>query len=149
MTKRATALAALRARLAQIRIANGFTTDAGAKILFGEDPVVGPSDPPAVLAIVVGDTSGETFEGEVIPSSVPVSVQVIAPAGLGDPGLTIEAILGDIKTAVELTECLPECTGPLGIVRDGTTWLKREPGEPYIGAAVNYRILLREGWGAP
>lgn len=148
-SKREDVIRALRDRIALISVTNGYNTNAGQKIFLGETPTLGPNDPAAALALVVGtDESG--YQGENVVSNLPVEVQAIVKADVSDPLLMIEAVIADIKRAVEL----PDRTfGGLlinrGLKRGSTRPFEREAGSEYVGAAVEYVATLAEGWGAP
>ncbi|KKM71003.1 hypothetical protein LCGC14_1434960 [marine sediment metagenome] len=148
-SKREDVIRALRDRLAAISVTNGYNTNAGQKIFLGETPTIGPNDPAASLAVVVG-TDDSRFQGEHVVVALPVEVQAIVKADVSDPLLTIEAVIADIKRAVEL----PDRTfGGLlvnrGLKRGSTRPFERESGSEFVGAAVEYIATLAEGWGAP
>jgi len=100
-SKRQLALTDLVNRLSFIQVAKGYNTDAGLHIFLGEVPRFGPNDPPAALAVVVGDDSPETTGGTT-RTRVPFEVQAIVPADMTAPTLAIEEIVADIKEAVEI-----------------------------------------------
>ncbi len=148
-SKREDVIRALRDRLAAISVTNGYNTNAGQKIFLGEAPTLGPNDPAAALALVVG-TDESTYQGENVVSELPVEVQAIVKADVTDPLLTVEAVIADIKRAVEL----PDRTfGGLlvnrGLERRSVRPFERESGSEFVGAAVEYIATLAEGWGAP
>lgn len=148
MSTRQDALVELRDRLQQVRVANGYATEAGQLVLLGEQPTLGESDPAAVLAIVVGaDEPGPQAARVVI--RLPVQVQALVRADTEDPWLTIEEILGDIKRAVEQDHDLDGTLLPRGLERGATTTLEREAGSAYVGAGVEYRLAYAEDWGNP
>ena len=145
---RQSALAVLQARLSQIRISNGYNTDAGARLFIGEQPVLGPSDPLASLAIVVrGDEPGH--QGENVVVKLPVGIQAIVRADAEDPWKTIEEIIEDIKRAVEIDHDLGRLLILRGLGRGETQPLDRESGGTFVGAEVEYRLTFIEGWGTP
>lgn len=146
-TKRALILAALLALVREITVANGYTTDAGDAVFLGEVPQLGESDPPVAIALVVEDDDpndqGHIFIG------LPISVQAIAKADLDAPWLAVEAVLGDVKLAVEQAD---RTLGGLlkgRMARSTTRSLPREPGSTTVGAAVTYRCDYVEVWGNP
>lgn len=151
-SKREGALLEMRRRLQQIRIANDFLTDAGETVLIGEDPVFGPDDPPMAIAVMVGG-GADAVRGMsgTLDCRVPISVQAFIRADAADePMLAIEAVLADIKRAVELEDrSLDGWCLPTGLMRTGTRSLERAPGSEFVGAAVDYEAQFEEGWGKP
>jgi hypothetical protein len=148
VSKRALALAELRTRLQGIAIADGYETDAGQLVFLAETPVLGPEDPTSAVAIVVGaDEPG--FQGEHIVVRLPVQVQALAKADADDPWITVEAIIGDIKKAVETDRDLGGVLLKRGLERGQTVPMERAEGSTYVGAGVEYRLVLAELWGAP
>ena len=158
-SKRQHALTDLVNRLSFIQVAKGYNTDAGLQIFLGEMPRFGPDDSPAALAIAVGDDSAET-PGGLVRTRVPFEVWAIVPAGTSEPLVAIEAIIADIKEAVEIeenpsrtralgamVEGQPVGTTPKGLERGITRALRREEGSEYVGAAVEYIATFEDQWG--
>jgi hypothetical protein len=140
------ALAELRTRLQQITVANGFNTDAGDLVFLGERPALGPDDPAAAVAIVVGPDE-PTFQGPKIILVLPVQVEAHVREDVADPWLQVEAVIEDIKTAVELDHDLG---GRVNDLRRGSvTPLDREDGSTTVGAGIEYRLVIAEQWGTP
>lgn len=159
-SKRETALLELRDRLAWITVVHGYNSDAGQNISMGEVITLGPDDPPAALAIVVGqDTS--VVEGGVVRSQVPVEVQAFVPTTVDAPVLALERLIADIKVAVEIegndqnaglgaaVDRSLAGTLPRGLVRGSTRPIPREEGSTVVGASVEYLLSFEEGWGKP
>jgi len=157
-SKRQLALTDLVNRLSFIQVAKGYNTDAGLHIFLGEVPRFGPNDPPAALAVVVGDDSPETTGGTT-RTRVPFEVQAIVPADMTAPTLAIEEIIADIKEAVEI-EADGSVDRYLGVIdgkpatlskglqRGAIRSIRREPGSEYVGAAVEYVATFEEKWGS-
>lgn len=100
-SKRQAALTDLLNRLSFITKAKGYNTDAGAAIFQGEAPRFGDAeDPQEALAVFVGDDSPETTGGTV-RTRVPIEIWATVPAGLESPLMAVEAIIADIREAVE------------------------------------------------
>jgi hypothetical protein len=147
-TKRYDALSELRTRLRTIRAPDGFETDAGQLVFLGEEPVLGPDDPAAAIAIVVGGDEPR-YQGQSVVIFLPVEVQAHVRANVDDPWLTIEAVVGDIKKAIETDHDLGGILLPRGLERGTTRPKDRESGSAYVAAGVEYKLLFREQWGAP
>jgi len=157
-SKRQAALADLVNRLSFILVEKGYNTDAGLHIFLGEVPKFGPNDPPAALAVMVGDDSPET-SGGTVRTRVPFEVQAIVPAEMTAPTLAIEEIIADIKEAVEI-EADGSVDRYLGVIdgkpatlskglqRGAIRSIRREPGSEYVGAAVEYVATFEEKWGS-
>lgn len=145
---RKSALDEILARLAAIRITNGYNTDAGARLFIGEQPVLGPSDPEASIAVVVREDEAG-YQGENVVVRLPVAIQAIVKADAADPFSTVEDIIEDIKRAVETDHDLGGRLVRRGLERGSTQPLDRESGSEFIGAEVQYRLIYAEQWGAP
>lgn len=145
---RQSALQVLQARLSEIRVANGYNTDAGERLFIGEQPILGPSDPLASLCIVVRATEPGK-QGENVLVRLPVGVQAIVRADSADPWSTIEQVIEDIKRAVERDHDLGGYLIRRGLERGQEEPLDRESGSTFIGAEVEYRLVFAEAWGAP
>lgn len=147
-SRRQDALATLEARVSQIRISNGYQTEAGARIFIGEEPVLGPHDPESSVAINVRrDEVGH--QGENVVLDLPVGVQAIVRADAAEPWKTIEAVIADIKRAVEQDHDLGGTLLRRGLERGSTTPANREAGSVFISAEVEYVLKFAEGWGQP
>ena len=148
-SKRLLALAELRERLASITVVHGYNTDAGQYIYLGEAPVMGPDDPPAVIAIVLGDEElGHQAENVVV--TLPIDVQAIVKVSVDESYVTLEAMVADIKRAVEQADrTLGGLLVARGLTRGGVRSLPREPGSEFVGAVVQYRAMFGEKWGEP
>ena len=148
MSVRSVAIEKLEGRLEQIRKSNGYATDAGQLIFLGEQPVLGPDDPVAAIAMVVRrDEPG--YQGENVDTVLPVEVQAIVKADITRPWATIEAVIGDIKKAVEVDHDLGGTLKPRGLERGATEPMDREAGSEFVGCGVTYRLNFAEQWGAP
>lgn len=155
------ALTDLISRLGFIQISKGYNTDAGLHIWQGEAPQFGEGDPTAALLVLVGADS-PTQSGPRILARVPVEVQACVPADLGNPLLSIEAIVADIKVAVEIEgrdqnavagsasiDRSLDGTLPTGLERGPTRPIPRVEGSTYVGASVEYVLTIEEQWGLP
>jgi hypothetical protein len=150
MSIRQAILTELLARVTAIQVANGFSTDAGLIVLFGETPMLGPDDPPAAIAVIVGDDQSPDPSanlGDDILTQVPVDIQAIARADVDQPWLTVEAIIADIKRAIETARSHARRTADADLQRGRTRTLSREPGATCIGASVQYAPIYLETWG--
>jgi hypothetical protein len=149
VSKRQSIIGALRTRLEAITVDNGFQTDAGARIYTGQAPSQGPDEPTAALAIVAGDDS-TGHQGEHVVVTWPLQVVALVKADVDEPLLALEAVVADIKTAVELAD---RTFGGLlvarGLTRGNTRVLPREDGSEYVGASVEYQVVFAERWGEP
>lgn len=147
-SNRESILAAFLARIGAIQIAKGFATDAGLAVTLGESPQLGPDDPDVMIAIIVNDDDPK-FQGLQIMTQLPVSIQALAKADLADPWLAVEALLGDIKRAVELPDRTLGGLVKRQIERGSTRTLPRESGSTVVGAQVTYVCPYTEVWGNP
>jgi hypothetical protein len=147
-SKRQTALETVFTRLQAIKRASGYQTDAGLATYFGESPQLGPDDPDEAVAMVVGEDA-VGYQGPKVVTRVPIQIQAIAKADLEQPWATIEAVIADVKKAVELADSVPGGNGALKIERGSTRPLDREPGSTTVGASITYTAQIHEAWGAP
>lgn len=159
-SKRQAAIADLVRRLEFITKVKGYNTDAGEHIFIGEAPTFGEDDPPEALAVLVEEDSPQ-IQGGLIRTRTPIEIWAVVPAGVEDPLLAIEAIITDIKEAVEIEANgsidrflgivddagKPYGTLPRGLERGVIKPLKRQEGSTYVGAAVEYIANFEERWG--
>lgn len=141
-------MAALVERLSAISVDAGFLTDAGQFIVFGEAPQLGSGDPGEAIAIVMGDDAPTQQSQAVVIVTTPVEIHAIAKVTPSDPFAPVEAVLADIKRAVELPDW--SFAGLVSAMRRGVTRaLPREPGATTAGVAITYELTWKEGWGNP
>src|SRR3990167_4114681 len=146
-TKREAILAELLLRLSAITIAHGYATDAGDQVFLGESPQLGEDDPSQGLALVVEDD--EVNSKGYVFITLPIAVQALAKADLDTPWLAIEAILGDVKRAIELEDRTLGGLLKSELRRGSTRTLAREPGSTTVGEGITYRCEYVESWGNP
>jgi len=103
---------------------------------------------------VVGADS-PTTQGGLVRTRVPVEIQAIVPATIDDAFMALEAIVADIKRAVEIegvqafrTRSL-KGTLPMGLERGVTRVLPREDGSLFVGTGIEYVLSFEEKWGDP
>jgi len=149
MSRRQDVITAFAARLSNITQANGYQTDAGALVLVGQAPVLSDGDPDQALALVIGpDVSG--YQGENVQTSIPLTVHALVRAeDITQPYLDAEAVIADIKKAVETDHDLGGLLKPRGLTRGVTTAAVREPSSSFVAASVDYNVEFAEKWGAP
>lgn len=147
-SRRQVILVEFLARVSEIKQSNGFQTDAGFTPFLGEGVVLGESDPEVAVSIVVrDDLPGKTMENIFI--MLPIEVQAIAKADINQPWLAVEALIADIKQAIELPDRTLGLPISKGLSRGSTRTLAREAGAATVGAAVTYVVPYVEAWGAP
>jgi hypothetical protein len=159
-SKRQAAISDIVRRLEFITKAKGYNTDAGEHIFVGEAPTFGEADPPEALAVLVEEDSPR-IEGGLIRTRTPIEIWAVVPAGTSDPLLAVEAIISDIKEAMEIEadgsldrflgtvtdDDRPYGTLPKGLERGTIKPLRRQEGSTYVGAAVEYIAHFEERWG--
>jgi hypothetical protein len=141
-------LEALLARVQRIERANEFQTDAGQRVYLGEAFELGPDDPVEAIALVVGEETPQ-YQGENLFITLPVAIIALAKADLEQPWLAVEAVIADIKTAVETTDRTLGGLVRRQIQRGPVVTLERQPGSTTVGASVTYLSPYVERWGAP
>lgn len=148
MSRRQQILGAFVERLQRIMIANGYQTDVGQLVFIGERPVLGPADPAASLDVVVAaDEPG--YQGENVFVSLPVSVHAVVRADASKAWETVEAVIADIKMAIEIDHELGGLLIQRGLERGPVEPRDREAGDEIVGAGVQYTLKYMEKWGAP
>lgn len=151
-TRRRLILEALVARVEAIKEANGFETDAGESVHLGETPALGDDDPDQAISMVPGaDEPKWSQHGKGFQIGLPIAFHAVAKASL-EPKQAfwlIESLIGDIKRAVELEDRTLGGLLAWPMERGSVEGLPREPGSLTVGAAVNYTVIFKEGWGNP
>jgi hypothetical protein len=145
-SRRQLILEAFVTRLEAITVDNGFQTDVGLNVFFGVAPDLGPDDPNEAVALVVGDDAAG-YQGEHIVIELPVDVVALAKATLEEPWVAVEAVLSDIKKAVELEDRTLGQLVMRQIRRGSTRTLPRETGSQIVGASIRYLAPHAEVWG--
>ena len=150
---RQAALAVLLSRVELISVANGYQTNAGEHISVAETVTLGPDDPEASIAVLVSP-SAPGHEMENIVVELPLEVAAVVREGsavLAEFGryswFTVEAILADIKRAVEQDRNLAGTV--MEFKRGPERPFDREPGSEFVGAGVEYVLRYVERWGQP
>ena len=106
MSKQNDILEALRARLRQIRIADGYATDIGATVFRGRR-AISPDHPPAARSSSTRTRSrkqspgtGAIHTAPVAFEALPVSIEAHAACDPDHPNVTAHAMVADIKRAI-------------------------------------------------
>lgn len=149
MSRRQAILAKVVERLEKIQVALGYQTDVGKLVFIGERPVLGPDDPDASIDVIVSaDEPG--YQGENVYVTLPVIVRAVARASIGATAWeTVEAIIADIKTAIETDHDLDGLLVARGLERGSVEPRDREPGDEIVAAGIQYSLKYLEQWGAP
>jgi len=148
MSNRSEILDIVTARLQGIRVTNGYATDAGRSLFLGEASSLGPDDPSSAVAIVIGEDT-PTYQGEQVLIRLPLTIAALAKADLDAPWSTLEAILGDIKRAIEVADRRMGGRLKAPLTRGTTRTLPRETGSTTVGIGITYWISYQEVWGTP
>jgi hypothetical protein len=137
---------AFRDLLLEIRDDNGYQTNAGDQVLLGV-PQLTPDDHPLAIGLVIGDEDprdvGHTFV------TLPIEAVATARDDIEDPVLAVEAIISDIKKAVEAPGPSKLRFLAKSLSRGGVMTVPREPGSTIVAARVTYLVRYCEAWGAP
>lgn len=139
-------LEAFKVRLQAIAKTDGFETDAGSAVYMNEVPAMGPDDPDALIAMVVGDEQPK-HQAYGLSMTLPIEVQAIVKTTLDEPWVAAEQMLSDIKKAVELEN---RTLGRLllhPLERGITRILPRETGSSFVGVGITYSMERTEAWG--
>lgn len=149
MSKRQDILAELLTRLEQITTDNGFQTDAGNTVFIGLVPALGPDDPTTALAVILDADANPGHQGENIVIRLPLKIHALIQVNTENPYERVEAILADIKKAIETDHNLSGILSPRGLERGVTQCAYREQGSEFGGGYVEYRLVFLEQWGNP
>lgn len=153
LSRRHQFLEEVQARLAEITVANGFNTDAGAALYLGFAPELGENDPDDAIAVLVGEDDLDDFQGPSVSYELPIEIQAITKLTEDDqkehPWMKVEQIIQDIKRAFELEDRQFDGSLTLPIERGNTKTLRREAGSTSVGAGISYLARLKEAWGSP
>lgn len=147
MTRRLMILDELARRAGVITTANGFPSNAGARVYLGAAPELGDGDPNEALAIVPRDDSPTEPNYQFV--TLPIEIQAIAKASIEEPWIAVEVLLGAIKLAIELPDRTLGSLLKAQIRRGPTRSLERVPGSTTVGAGVLYLCEYVEPWGNP
>lgn len=150
-SRRQRLLEAVLARLQAITVANGFQTNAGDNVFLGVAPEFGPDDPSAAIAVAVGEEVPR-FQQANLLIGLPIAIQALVNLekdDLDQPWLMVEAVIADIKTAIELEDRTFDGLVAMRIERGSVLTIPREPGSTTVGAQVTYIAPYIEGWGTP
>lgn len=165
LSRRQQVLEVLLRRLQRITTANGFTTNAGQAAFLMLAPRTGPGDARELVAIRVGDDEIQGQQAQVA-YRLPLECQALVDAEqLDAPWTSVEAVLRDLKRAVELPQegtaekalaeglRFREADGGrllAGFLERGqTVTLERDPGSAVVGVSITYIAPLVERWGEP
>lgn len=142
-------VAEMKSRLQAIRTNRGFQTDAGLALYLGGEPALGPSDPDVVIAMVIPEDA-LIYQQANHAIRLPFEIRALAKVDIEEPWLAVEAVLADIKKAIELEDRrLHDLLLAPGLQRGTTRTVEREPGSLTVGAVINYAAPHIENWGAP
>lgn len=151
-SNRQSILDTLHTRLTAIQTAAGFETNAGSAVYFGETVQLGEDDPEVAIALVVGEDE-PSYQGEQILINLPVFIQALAKATsagrLDTAYVAAEAVLGDIKRAIELSDRTLGGYVKRQIRRGTTRTIAREPGSTTVGVSIAYLCPYTEVFGDP
>ena len=147
-SRRQLILEAFRDRVQDITVATGYQTDAGKTVLLGEVPDLGPDDPDVAIAILPNDDEVK-YVGANVSIKLPVLIAAIAKASIPQPWVAIEAVLADIKRAVELEDRTLDGLVQNRFERGSTRPAPRVPGSLTVAATIQYTAPYVEAWGRP
>lgn len=147
-SRRQRILEALLVRLQAIQRASGFQTDAGLSVFMGAGVVLGPDDPDEVAVLVAAEDEVR-IHGDKVAVELPVEMYAIAKAEVEQPWARVEAVIADIKKAIELPDRSLGGLTNQWIRRVSTRPMERNEGSLVVGAVVLYQVPYTEQWGHP
>lgn len=154
-SRRQLILEELKRRLETVQVANGFQTDVGLKVYFGELPRLGPHDADGAVAMIPGEDQVDEMQVGKISIVLPVNMVALAKPSMSQPWVVVEQVVADIKKAIESGD--RSLGGLLAAGRDNAEGLKRGTtetsargsGSEVVAAMVTYGCHYREAWGNP
>lgn len=139
-------------RLSAIEAGADYATSAGSSVHLGEAPVFGDeSDPKEAIVVVVGEDEVK-FHGNGLLLMLPLRIQAqvaVSRLELGTAYQYAEAIVADIKRAMELDDRTLGGTLNGFLERGPTRTIARDVGSEYVGVEIEYRAPMKEDWGNP
>jgi hypothetical protein len=98
------------------------------------------------------------MQGGTVRTRVPIEIWACVNVGFNSPLLLVEAVIADIRVAVEIeTDGATDrslgifaggpATMPTGLDRGPTRALRREQGSEFVGASVEYIARFETRWG--
>ena len=149
MSTRAAILAGIVTRLQAIDgTTDEFETTAGAHVVLGDVLALGPDDPDVVIGVLPQDDV-VSYQGEQLSIQWPIEIQAVVKVDLVDGWQVVEAVLADIKRAIELPDRTLGGLVRRQIERGTTLTLEREPGSSTMGVGIVYVAPYTEVWGHP
>lgn len=148
-SRRRLVLAALLARLEAITANDAaYETDAGQAVCIGDPQPLGEHDPSQAIAVIIGDDDPQPQTAGAFLVSTPIEIVALREVDPTDPWLPVEAVLADIKRAVEQSD---QSFGGLvsRITRGTTRALPRDPGATTAAVSITYVLTWKEAWGNP
>jgi hypothetical protein len=135
------ALEAARARCQTITRAAGYATNAGDHVIVGELLDLGPDDVTQAIALLLN----EDIPGQPM-TTVPLEISGLTFADLEEPWLAAEAILGDIRKALETAD---KTLGGLvkSMSKGSVRPYPRQPGSTVVGVTITYQLTMVDPWG--
>lgn len=154
-SRRQLILEALRTRLQAIQVVNGYQTDVGLKVFFGELPHLGPHDADGAVALIPMEDQVDDMQVGKVSIVLPVNMVALAKPSLSQPWVVVEQIIADIKKAIESGDrslgglLAAGKNNPEGLMRGTTETAARGSGSDVVAAMVTYGCHYREAWGNP
>jgi hypothetical protein len=140
------------ARLETIDGTGAYLTNAGRSIIVGAEPNLGESDVTEGIVLQVGADLIEWVQ-EHCRIQLPLLVQLVAKVESLEASMAaqdrLEALLHDVKVAVETADRRLGLGAKLNLSRWTTAPLERQPGSEYVGVVIEYRVGYSEKWGEP
>lgn len=136
-------------RLEAINGEGNFQTNAGVAAFFkGYRPTLGDADPDFAIALTIG-TDRLQWQGNKMLIDLPIEISALAKVDKEDAFASIEALIADIKRAMELDDTTLDGLLRDDLEREPTTTFDRRGGAPDEGAVLVYVAPYAEAWGAP
>lgn len=135
-------------RMSAIKQSDGFQTNAGFAPYVGEYVVLDEESPESAIAMVLRDDIPKRV-GENVSLTLPIEFQAIAKSNINQPWMMVEALIADIKKAIELPDRFLGGLVKERFERGQTRPIPREPGGATVGASITYLVHYAEAWGAP
>lgn len=135
-------------QLQTIATSGGFATNAGATVYCGFVPELGPDDPLVAIALTVGPDE-PSVNMEHVFVRLPIRIHALASASASAPWEAAEAVLRDIKEAIETNDRTLGKLLPRQLERGQTETFERRSSSQTTGIKITYWAPYAEQWGGP
>ncbi len=147
-------LEAVRERLSGISTADGYHTDAGRTVYFGEAPMLSPGDEADTAILLRAGPDEVTHLGANVTRAIQLQIAALARADLSEPWVAAERVLADVQRIIESSDRAARTLGERakwqGLEPGQIDTLEREEGATTVAVEITYTATytVARGGGA-